>query len=293
MTSVASAAKRKKHPSPWVAGCRRFLRNLPAVIGALVLLAIVLSCVCAPLLTDGDYITVRTSHKYAHVSPEHPLGTDALGRDLLTRLLYGGRVTLGLAFTALCLGAGTGAVLGIVAGYYGGRCDALIMRVTEALSSVPSILLVVAVECALGWGVGNYRYAIALSLVPPFARVIRAAVMDIAGSEYLEAARALGMGDLVIIFRHVLRNIAAPFLIQFSGSAAEALLSCTIIGYIGFGFNPPTPEWGGMVAANYSLIRSRPAVGLWPCTAIVLCSMSLNLIGNGLRDAFSPGGRAE
>lgn len=286
-------AQQREYPSPWHAGFRKFVRNVPAVIGTAVFLAIALSCLLAPVITDNSYITVDTVGSFSGFSREHPLGTDALGRDLLTRLLYGGRVTLGISFTALLLGALAGTVTGIISGYYGGRLDALLIRVVEALSAVPAILLVVAVECTLGWGEGNYRYAIALSLIPPFAKVIRASVMTIVGNEYIEAARALGLGDIRIIFHHILRNIAAPFLVQISSTAAETLLTCTIVGYLGFGVNPPTPEWGGMVAMSYNLIRSKPTVGLLPCIIIVLCSISLNLMGNGLRDAFDTGNRPE
>ena len=278
----------KKYPNPWKTGFRKFLKNAPAVIAAVIFILITVSCILAPVITDGDYTSFKVSERLSGFTREHPLGTDDLGRDMLTRLLYGGRATLKIAFTALVCGGLAGSAIGIISGYFGGKSDTLIMRLVEALSSVPVILLVVAVECAWGWGKGNYMYAIAISFIPVFAKVIRAAVMDIVGNEYIEAARALGGNHITIIFRHIIRNIAAPFIVQLSSSAAEALLTCTIMGYIGFGLNPPLPKWGSIVAGNYNLIRSRPELALVPCLLVVVCAMSLNFIGNGLRDAFAP-----
>ena len=282
----------KKHPNPWKTGLQKFIKNTPAVVAAVVFILITLSCVLAPVITDGDYYTITKEDERLGFTSEHPLGTDALGRDLLTRLLYGGRATLKIAFVALICGAVAGSVIGLISGYFGGKSDTLIMRLVEALSSVPVILLVVAVECALGWGEGNYMYAIALSFIPTFAKVIRAAVIDIVGNEYIEAARALGCGHFSIICKHIIRNITAPFVVQVSTSAAEALLTCTVMGYLGFGLDPPLPELGNIVAVNYKLIRSRPETAVIPCILIVICAVSLNLIGNGLRDAFSPENRS-
>ena len=292
MKSNQNAYIRKKYPAPWKTGFKRFIANTPAVIAAVVFLVVALSCVCAPIITDGDYLSFDTEAVNARFSWEHPFGTDALGRDLLKRILFGGRETLKISFAALFYGALSGTVIGVAAGYYGGKTDTFLMRIVELISSIPVILLVVAAECLLGWGKGNYMYAIALNLIPSFAKIIRASVMEIAGSEYIEAAKALGVGDFKIILRHVLRNIAAPFIIQLSAAAAESMLTCTIVGYLGFGINPPTPEWGSLVATNYSLLRSKPGVALMPCVVIVVCSLALNLMGNGLRDAFAAENRS-
>ena len=199
-----STSEMKKHPNPWKTGFRQFLKNTPAVIAAVVFTVIILSFVFAPVITEGDYTTVNAEDTDSGFTAEHPLGTDALGRDLLTRLLYGGRATMRISFVALFCGAVVGSAIGIISGYFGGKCDTLIMRLADALSSVPVILLVVAVECAWGWGKGNYMYAIALGFVPTFAKVIRAAVIDIIGNEYIEAARALGVGSVGIIFKHII-----------------------------------------------------------------------------------------
>lgn len=160
------------------------------------------------------------------------------------------------------------------------------MRLVDAVSAVPTVLLVVVVECGFNGGKGNYMYAMAISFLPPFTKVIRAAVMNIMESEYIEAARALGVGRVRIILKHVLHNITSPLIIQLSNTAADAFLTCTIMGYIGFSFTPPTPEWGMMVATGLKYIRTRPLTGLLPSLVIVVCAMALNLIGNGLRDAF-------
>lgn len=268
---------------------RRFAANKPAVLALFVLLLIIAACISAPLIAEHSYWEVDITSRNQGISATHPLGTDTLGRDMLSRLLYGGRITLQIAFSALLMSAAAGTFIGILSGYCGGWVDNLLMRVLDAVSAVPTVLLAIAVECALGWGQGNYMYAIAISLLPSFAKVIRASVLNIRSSEYIEAAKALGLSNGRIIVQHVLRNISTPFLVQLSASAGEAFIMCTLIGYIGIGVNPPLPEWGAMAAQEYGAIRTYPLKGLLPSIAIFLCALSLNSLGNGLRDAFDTG----
>ena len=275
-------------PNFWKESLERFLHNPVAVISCVVLIIIIIACVSAPLLTPYTYSEMNIDERYAPFSKEHIFGTDGLGRDLFARVLYGGQVTLNITFTALLTAAAAGTVLGIATGVFGGTFDNIVLRIMDGLSAIPTLFLAVMVESALGFGVGNYKYAIALSLIPPFVRLLRPMVISILSSEYVEAARALGVGKIEIIARHVIPNITAPVLIHFSNTAAEALLTCTILSYVGIGVNPPMPEWGELVAYGYNYIRSQSNVSLIPCFVVAITALAMNLLGNGLRDALDP-----
>lgn len=265
---------------------KRFCKNRLAVISLAVFVIIVFSCIAAPLLTSYDYDGIDYAVKNNPPSKDHIFGTDVLGRDIFSRILYGGRYTLSIAFTAVVLSTIFGGIVGLASGFIGGSFDNGVMRCMDALSSIPTVLLAIVVEFAMGFGVGNYKYAMAVALIPPFARLLRTTVMTVTGSEFIEAARALGIGNFEIVMRHIVPNVAAPALIHISNAAAEALLTCTVLGYIGFGISPPKTEWGEMVAVGYTALRSHPHVALIPCFVVAACVLSLNLVGNGLRDAM-------
>ncbi len=271
---------------PWKTAAKRFCSSPLSVAALAVLVIIIIMCLLAPVIATHNYLEIDLHNICDTPSTAHILGTDTLGRDLFSRMLYGGRNTLHITFCSLLLATAAGTLLGLAAGYYGGITDTLIMRVADGLASIPTILLAIVVECALGWGTGNYMYAMALAFTPPITRLLRTTVMSIMGSEYIEAARALGVSSFGIIMRHVLRNAASPLLIHISGTAAEALLMCTVIGYIGLGIKIPEPEWGLMVNIGYSRLHTSPHVALIPCFAVIICALCMNLIGNGLRDAF-------
>lgn len=275
--------------SSWSEGWRNFRRNPTAMISLFVLGIICLACVLAPLMVNLDSSSMDVSRAMSPPSRENPFGTDYIGRDLLSRVLYGGRNTLYIAFSATLMAAAVGSLIGIVSGYYGGNIDFYIMRLMDILSSVPSFLLAIIVEVALGWGEGNFRYALAIAAVPSFARLLRPSVMGIMSSQYIEASRALGAGTAGIIYRHVVHNIAAPLLIQFTSSVANTILTCTILGYLGIGISPPTPEWGSLVYYGTAYLRNAPHIALFPSMAVTLTVLSLNILGNGLRDALDPG----
>lgn len=287
--------KEKQHDNqtrstgPWRTAARRFCGNPTAAAALVILTVIIVMCLLSPVLTTYDQFDIDLHNTCAPPSREHILGTDILGRDLFSRMLFGGRTTLRITICSLILAAAAGTVLGLVSGYFGGKADMLIMRLADALASIPAVLLAIVVECALGWGRGNYMYAMALSFTPPITRLLRTSVMNIMGSEYIEAARALGVGSFGIIRRHILRNVISPLLIHLSGTAAEALLMCTVLGYISLGVTPPQPEWGLMVNIGYSRLYTSPHVALIPCFAVIICALCMNLIGNGLRDAFDNG----
>jgi ABC-type dipeptide/oligopeptide/nickel transport system permease subunit len=274
----------------WRDALRRFGRNRIAVICLGIFLIICLSCALAPNLTKYDYSSINANDRLSKPSWTHLLGTDNLGRDLFTRILYGGRMTLRITFTSTVIALLIGSVIGLAAGYFGGRVDFMISPVLDILAAIPVILLALVFEALLRWGNGNFMYAIAIAAIPQFARLVRVSVINIMGSEYIEAARALGVGHLGVIFRHIVHNVAPALIVRFTSALAEAMLTCTVLGYLSIGINAPTPEWGNIVYLSKNFIRLAPQLMIIPCAVISLCVISISLVGDGLRDAMDPRG---
>jgi peptide/nickel transport system permease protein len=274
----------------WKDALRRFMRNKVAILCLAVFLGVTISCALAPYLTEYNYSEINADNTLAKPSPSHLLGTDNLGRDLFTRLLYGGRMTLRITFTATVIALLIGSTVGLAAGYSGGRADFIISPVLDILAAIPVILLALVFEAMLSWGNGNFMYAIAIAAIPQFARLVRVSVMNIMGSEYVEAARALGVGHLGVIFRHIAHNVAPALIVRFTSALAEAMLTCTVLGYLSIGINPPTPEWGNIVYLSKNYIRLAPQLMIIPCAVISITVISVSLVGDGLRDALDPRG---
>ena len=267
---------------------RRFRRNKVAVAGLIVFLLICFACIFAPFITRWEYFEVNVPRRLEGPSADYILGTDALGRDIFSRLLYGGRITLRIALVSTVAAAVIGGIMGLAAGYFGRRADSFISPVLDAIASIPVILLAVVIESVFGWARGYFMYAIIIAAIPQFARLVRASVMNIIGSEYIEAAKALGVSHFGIIYRHVLHNVAPQFIVRFTGGLAESLLTCTIMGYLDIGITPPMPEWGVMVYLSRSYVFSTPLSMIIPCAVISICVISIGLFGDGLRDALDP-----
>ena len=287
-SGVDPGARASKPVNTWTDVLLRFKNNKTSVAGLIIFLIICLACFLAPYITRWDYTAINAKEVMLTPSFQHLLGTDNLGRDLFSRLLHGGRVTLRIACVSTVLAAVVGCVIGTLAGYFGGRTDFLISPVLDILASVPMFLLIIVFEATLGWGKGYFMYAMAIAAIPQFARLTRATVMNIMGCEYIEAARALGVGNTEIILRHVLHNAAPPLVVRFTTSLAEALVTCTIMGYVGIGINPPTPEWGSIVYYGKAYFRTRPHFIIIPCIVIIICVISIGVFGDGLRDAMDP-----
>jgi len=242
----------------------------------------------APYLTPWDYRELNINNRMAKPSITHILGTDNLGRDTFARLLYGGRVTLRIAFVTASLAALSGSAIGLVMGYFRGLADLVIFPALNVLASIPIILMAVLFEAIFGWGRGHFIYAMIIAAIPQFAWLVRASSMEIVERKYIEASRALGVSHMGIIFRHVLPNVAPLLLVRYTGGLAEALLTCTIMGFFSIGINPPTPEWGALVFNASGYLRSKPHLLIIPCAVITICVISINLFGDGLRDALDP-----
>ena len=271
----------------------RFFKN-PVSVAALIVFAVILfCCVFAPVVSRYGYAEMRVSERFLKPCSDHIFGCDYAGRDTFARVLYGGRNTLKIAAVATVLAALGGMTLGIISGICGGTTDMLIMRAMEILSAVPSLLLVILAECLMGWGKGNFMYAMALSALPSVVRLIRASVSQVMSKSYIEASRALGVKGLRLVFKHILPNILPSVFVHLTGTFAEQILLCSIMGYVGVGINPPQAEWGLIIFGGYASLTTAPHAVLLPAAVIAVCVLSVNLIGNGLRDAVDGGDRSD
>ncbi len=255
-------------------------------LGLLFVLAAVIGAVFAPYLTPYDAITLDPPARLQGPSPEHWLGTDQLGRDTFTRILYGGRVSLSVAGASVVFALLVGGALGVLAGYYRGWLDTVIMRVTDVLLSFPAILLAIALIAFLGAGFSNLVLAIGIVYIGPFARVARAAVMTVREELFVEAARALGGGDARIVWLAVLPSAAAPLIVEVTLRLAYAILYEASLSFLGLGTQPPTPSWGMMVSDGRRFLALAPWATIAPGLAIMVVVLGFNLLGDGLRDAL-------
>jgi peptide/nickel transport system permease protein len=257
-------------------------------LGLLLVLAAVLGATFAPYLTPYDAISLNPPARLQGPRPEHLLGTDQLGRDTLTRILYGGRVSLAVAGASVAFALLVGGALGVLAGYYGGWLDTIIMRVSDVLLSFPAILLAIALIAFLGAGFTNLVLAIGIVYIGPFARVARAAVLTVREELFVEASRALGSRDGRIMWLAVLPSAAAPLIVEVSLRLAYAILYEASLSFLGLGTQPPTPSWGMMVSEGRRFLALAPWATIAPGLAISLVVLGFNLLGDGLRDALDP-----
>lgn len=267
---------------------RRLAKNPSAVIGFVVASLLVLMALFAPLIVpysiDGqDLFNTRAAPSKAHL-----FGTDELGRDVLSRVIYGSRFSLSIGVLSVLVGTSLGMLFGAVAGYFGGMVDNLIMRFVDILQSIPGILLAITVSVVLGPGFMNSMLALAIGAIPMSARLLRASILGIRTEEYLEAAISINARTSRIILKHVLPNSFAPVLVSATMMVGHVILGAAMLSFIGLGIQPPTPEWGAMIAGGRSLIRSAPHMVTFPGIFIMLAVLSVNLFGDGLRDALDP-----
>lgn len=267
---------------------RRFLRRRSAALGLVILLTMILASVAAPLLTPSDPEAQKLAQALRPPSAEFPLGTDYLGRDLVTRLLYGGRWSLTIGFLAVGLGLAVGVPLGALSGYYGGWVDLLIQRLADTLLAFPGFLLALSLVAILGVGLQNVIISVGISAIPSFIRLVRGSVLTIRHQTYIEAAHAVGVRDRRIILRHVLPNAMAPVIVQATLNLGTSILVAAGLGFLGLGVQSPTPEWGTMLGEGRNYIFSAAYMETFPGIAIFLAVLGFNLMGDGLRDALDP-----
>ena len=267
---------------------RRLGRSVPFVAGALLLLIMVLISIAAPLLTPYEPVKMSPSDRLKKPSMEHPFGTDQLGRDVLSRVLHGGRLSLPMGAAPIAIAALLGLLLGLVSGFYGGWIDLAIMRIVDVWIAFPPILLALAVVTILGTGLTNIMIALGIAWIPYYARMVRGTVLEAREQVYVDAARALGGHEVRILLRHVLPNVLTPILVMSSMGVANAILAGAALSFLGLGAQAPAPEWGTSLADARQFIRLGWWVGMFPGLAIAVTVLGANLMGDGIRDALDP-----
>ncbi|MDT1064028.1 ABC transporter permease [Paracoccus sp. CPCC 101403] len=263
-------------------------RNPLAMIGLTIIAAAILLAIFAPLLAPYDPALQNLDNRLARPAAEHLFGTDELGRDILSRILYGGRVTLGMVISVVVLVAPIGLAVGCIAGYFGGKVDALLMRVTDVFLAFPRLILALAFVAALRPGVESAILAIALTAWPPYARIARAETMTIRNSDFIAACRLTGASRWRIVMRHIAPMCIPSLIVRVTLDMSSIIITAASLGFLGMGAQPPSPEWGAMIATARQYMLQQWWVAVAPAVAILLTSLAFNFLGDGLRDVLDP-----
>lgn len=272
----------------WLALYKKLAKNKAAMVGAFIVLIFIVLAILAPWIAPHDPLDIQMAKKLQTPSAEHWFGTDDKGRDILSRILYGARISLTVGIVSTVIGAIVGVFLGIVAGFYGRWIDSLIMRICDVLLAFPGILLALAIVSVLGPSTFNVILAVAFFAVPTFARIVRGSTLSVKKLEYIDAIRAMGSSDGRIIFKHILPNIVSPIIVQATLYIASAIIIASALSFLGMGTQPPTPEWGMMLSQGRSYVAQAPHLTLFPGLVILVVVIGFNLFGDGLRDALDP-----
>ena len=268
---------------------RNYRKSFGAMLGLAIIAVMVIITIVGAFVYSYDDITSQVIvERMKEPSEAHWFGTDEFGRDIFARIVYGARFSLSIGFSAVLFSCVIGVVLGSLAGYYGGAVETVIMRLTDIFMSIPSILFGICLVSAFGQGLLILVLAVSISSVPAMVRITRASVMTVCRMEYVEAARAAGANDFVIIFRHVLVNALAPIIVQATLLLGGSIVAIAGLSFIGLGIEAPLPEWGSMLSAARGYIRKKPYMALYPGLAIMIAVMGFNLIGDGIRDSMDP-----
>lgn len=267
---------------------RRFMKNRAAVLGLFIIVILVICALFPEQISGPDYAKPNLRMRYLPLSSDHWLGTDELGRDIFTRVIWGCRTSLTIGLSSVVIACVFGTTIGCIAGFYGGIVDNVLMRIVDILLAIPNLLLGISIVAALGNSIPNLILAIGLGLVASFARVTRSAVITVRNEQYIEAARSTGASNLRIMWKYVLPNAMAPIIVQVSMGIATAILTISGLSFIGLGVPAPTPEWGGMLSSGRQFIRDHWNLITFPGIAIMITVFAFNLFGDGLRDALDP-----
>jgi peptide/nickel transport system permease protein len=267
---------------------RRFRRNRGALIGALIAFVFLFLSIFGPVIAPYDPLEGSLEDRIKPPSRQHLLGTDDVGRDVLSRIINGARISLEIMIVSVIIALLIGVFFGVLGGYYGGLVDNIVMRLMDILLAFPSIFLAIAIIAILGPGLTNVMLAAGLYSVPQFARISRASVLYLKEMEFVEAAKAAGESSIAVIFYHILPNALAPLIIQTTLRMATVLLTASGLSFLGLGVQPPAPEWGAMLANGRTYIMVAPHVATFPGLAILLVVIGFNLLGDGLRDSLDP-----
>ncbi|MBV9280692.1 MAG: ABC transporter permease [Chloroflexi bacterium] len=277
------------HETSWRVFVRRFLRSKPGVIGAAIVAILIVVALVAPLIAPYDPLYQDINSVTQAPGAKHLLGTDDLGRDELSRIIFGSRVTLEASILSVGIALIIGVPLGLIAGYYRGFWDEwIIMRIVDALQAFPFLILALAIAATLGPGLVHASIAIGIGFIPGFVRIVRGQVLSVASQDYVLAAKLLGTRDIRILRSHVLPNSMAPLLVQTSVALASVVLAEAALSFLGLGVQPPTASWGQMLSVAQGYINTAPWLAYWPGIAIFLAVLGFNLLGDGVRDALDP-----
>ena len=288
MTAATAVSGKLKKQSNTREVFKRLAKNKSAIIGLIIFVLLVLSSIFGPMLSPWDITKIDILNSFQAPNAEHWFGTDDLGRDLFTRVLYGGRYSLSIGVIAIAFSLVLGIVVGTAAGYFGGQVDNIIMRILDIIQSIPGIILTIAISAALGSGFDKTIMALGISRIPSFARVLRASIMSVRDQEYLEAAESIRASRLRIIRRYILPNSFAPLIVEATMGVASTILAAASLSYIGLGIQPPMPEWGALLSGAKEYIRDYSYMLTFPGLFIALTVLCLNMLGDGLRDALDP-----
>ena len=280
--------ERKKKESQFSLVMKRLAKNRLAMAGLCITLLLFLLALLSPLIMPYAYDELNMADRFAVPSLKHLCGADEMGRDIFSRLLYGARWSLALGFLATIISTVIGMVIGSVVGYFGGTVDTVVMRFIDILQAIPGILLAIAISACLGSGFMNTIIALSIGGIPMTVRLLRGSIMGVRKMEYLEAAQTINCSVPRLIVRHILPNSIYPIIVSVTMGIGNTILMAASLSYIGLGVQPPTPEWGAMLSAGRTYMRDYPHMVLFPGIAIALVVLSLNMLGDGLRDAMDP-----
>ena len=285
---MADKIVKRRSEKPIVVTWRRLKKNKLATVGLVIIVLMIVLAVLAPLIMPYPVDAVNLKNKLKLPSADHWFGTDELGRDIFSRLLFGARYSLQIGILGVLISASGGILLGSIAGYYGGTTDNLIMRLMDVLQAMPGIVLAIAISATLGPGLTNCIIALSISAIPNYARMTRASILNVRKMEYLEAATSINCSSARIITKHVLPNAFSPLIVQSTMGIAGTIMGAAMLSFIGLGVQPPTPEWGAMLSAGRNYLRDYPHLCIFPGVTIMIAVLSLNMLGDGLRDALDP-----
>jgi len=279
-------------PQPRVSESRRIFKVMfsrwVVIIGAVIILLLILTAIFAPLLTPYEPNKVKLEDSLQQPSSQHLLGTDLYGRDVLTRILYGSRIAIIVGVVAVTASGAFGMFLGLLAGYFGGWVETIIMRITDALMALPPLVLMLAIAVMLGGGVPTVLLALGVALMPTYSRLMCGQVMAAKENDYVMAAKVVGASNIRVMFRHLVPNVFPPLLVLITLDLGFAILTEASLSFLGIGINPPTATWGAMVSDGQRYLLTHPVLSFTPGLAIVLVVLGFNLVGDGLRDALDP-----
>lgn len=288
MVQVTTEQVQQKQVGPWKDAWRSFKKNKVALLGAIIVLFVVFLALFGSFIAPQGINEQDLAQRLLPPSAEHWLGTDDFGRDIFSRIILGARISIMVGFLSVIISIVVGTLLGIIAGYYGGWLDTIISRIFDILLAFPSILLAIAIVSILGPSLQNALIAIAIINIPNFGRLVRSKVLSIKQEEYIMAARAIGMKNSRILWKHILPNSMTPVIVQGTLAVATAIIEAAALGFLGLGAQAPTPEWGKMLADARIYLLNAPWTIVFPGVAIMITVLGFNLMGDGLRDALDP-----